>query len=66
MAAQEVAGLLDLALNMGVRTVRLEDERGAWAARQDGLGAWRLAHGPNLQTIEDRLGGWLTTGEFGG
>ena len=31
MAAQDVASLLDQATHMGVRTLRLEDERGAGA-----------------------------------
>ncbi|WP_051935477.1 hypothetical protein [Deinococcus sp. YIM 77859] len=58
-AAQGVAALLQQAAHLGVRALRLEDERGVWAARQDGAGGWRLARGPDAEAIEARAGGWL-------
>jgi hypothetical protein len=62
-AARSVAGLLEQAALLGARTLRLDDERGAWAARQDGAGGWRLARGPSAGAIDDRLGEWLVSGE---
>ncbi|GBF07640.1 hypothetical protein DAERI_160018 [Deinococcus aerius] len=62
-AVSGVAALLDQATLLGARSLRFEDERGAWVARGDGVGGWRLARGPSAAAIEDRVGGWLTTGE---
>ncbi|GAA5514353.1 hypothetical protein Dcar01_03108 [Deinococcus carri] len=59
-----VAALLAQATLLGLQTVRLEDGRVAWAARQDGAGGWRLARGANAAALEDRVGGWLATGEI--
>ncbi|WP_019587911.1 hypothetical protein [Deinococcus apachensis] len=63
LAVGGVAALLDQATLLGARSLRFEDERGAWVAREDGTGGWRLARGPSASAIEDRVGGWLTTGE---
>ncbi|EYB67070.1 hypothetical protein DEIPH_ctg052orf0072 [Deinococcus phoenicis] len=62
-AARGVATLLEQATLLGALSLRFEDERGAWAARQDGAGGWRVARGPNAGTLDDRFGGWLATGE---
>lgn len=58
-AAQGVAALLAQADDLGARTLRLDDDRAAWAARLDGAGVWRLARGPNAAAIDDRVGDWL-------
>ncbi|MBB5235818.1 hypothetical protein [Deinococcus budaensis] len=65
-AARSVAALLEQAGYLGARTLALDDERGAWAARSDGAGGWRLARGPNAAAIHDRVGAWLATGEAAG
>ncbi|MPY67059.1 hypothetical protein F8S09_10210 [Deinococcus sp. SDU3-2] len=58
-AAQGVAALLGQADDLGGLTLRLTDDRAAWAARLEGGGVWRLARGPNAGAIDDRVGGWL-------
>ncbi|GMA15694.1 hypothetical protein E5F05_05940 [Deinococcus metallilatus] len=62
-AVPGVAALLEQATLLDVRVLRFEDAQGAWAARQDGAGGWRLARGPNAAFLEDRVGDWLATGE---
>lgn len=58
-AAQGVAALLAQADDLGARSLRLDDDRAAWAARLEGAGVWRLARGPNAGAIDDRVGEWL-------
>ncbi|WP_272976059.1 hypothetical protein [Deinococcus geothermalis] len=62
-AVSGVATLLEQAALLDVRVLHFEDARGAWAARQDGVGGWRLARGPNAASLEDRVGDWLASGE---
>lgn len=63
LAVSGVAALLNQAALLGARSLHFEDERAAWVARRDGAGGWRLARGPSASSVEDRVGGWLRTGE---
>ncbi len=63
LAVGGVAALLSQAALLGAHSLHFEDGRAAWVARQDGAGGWRLARGLSASSVEDRVGGWLRTGE---